>query len=73
MWHAGDAVPNAAVVWGSILLVFWNLWREGKAAAIAPGLIIWMLLGLAPIAVAVWWSRRRSEAGDRNEFSEESF
>lgn len=73
LWHAVDAVPNAAVVWGSILLVFWNLWRGGKAAVLAPGLILWMLLGLAPIAVAVWWSRRRAASGDGSAFSEESF
>jgi hypothetical protein len=72
LWHAGDALPNATVVWASILVVFWNLWRAGKAAALAPGLIPWMLIGLAPIVAAVWWSRRRSAIAESDELTEES-
>ncbi len=26
--HSGDAIPNFATVWGSCLLIFWNLYRQ---------------------------------------------
>jgi hypothetical protein len=64
LMHAGEPLPNLSVVWGSCVLMFWNLWRSGDHASSAPGLVLWLLAAGAPLLAAVVWRRFRARRGN---------
>lgn len=64
LMHAGDSLPNLAVVWAACVLMFWNLWRYGAEAASAPGFVPWILAAGAPLMAAVLWRRFRTRRTD---------
>ncbi len=51
--HAGDALPNAAAVWLSCLVIFWNLSRGAGPGVARPGIVpLFLYAGAVPFLCA---------------------
>lgn len=57
--HALDVFPNVMTVWGSLLLVFWNLYWAVPEPMVELNLVQVVVVGIGlPVGAHAWWVRQ---------------